>query len=130
MSPLTDVPKSSPVASTQAPSPALSDKEVLGSKGQNTTDHKVHGTPHYERQLGDLEVSYYLQSRATGVNDMFVFPPNSERTRFTYPTERQVSPLGIQGAHARCAPPQSVRCLGDVEDASPPVGFTYCNAGL
>jgi len=83
MSPLTDVPKSSPFASTQAPSPALSDEEVLGSKGQNTTDHKVHGTPYYERQLGDSEVSYYLQSRATGVNDMFVFPPNSERTRFT-----------------------------------------------
>jgi hypothetical protein len=95
MSPLTDVPKSSLAASAsaQAPSPALSDEEVLGSNGQNTTasdvpDHKVNGTSYYERQLGESEVSYYLQSRATGVNDMFVFPqflrgPNSH----TYPTE-------------------------------------------
>jgi hypothetical protein len=80
MSPLTDIPKSSLAATAQAPSPALSDEEVLGSKGQNTTapdtpDHKPHGTPYYERQLGDSEVSYYLQSRATGVNDMFVFSP-------------------------------------------------------
>jgi len=79
MSPLTDVPKSSLPASAQAPSPALSDEEVLGSQGQNTTasdtpdpDHRADGTSYYERQLGDSEVSYYLQSRATGVNDMFV----------------------------------------------------------
>jgi hypothetical protein len=135
MSPLTDVPKSSLAATAQAPSPALSDEEVSGSKGQNTTasdspDHKAHGTPYYERQLGDSEVSYYLQSRATGVNDMFVFPPISERTQFTYPTGRQVSPLGIQGSYAHRAPPQSTRCLGDIEDASPPVGLTRCNAGL
>ena len=90
MSPLTDIPKSSLVASAQVPSPALSDDEVLGSKAQNTTasdapDHEVHGTPYYERQMGDSEVSYYLQSRATGVNDMYVFPPVLERTQFTYP---------------------------------------------
>ena len=88
MSPLTAVPKSSLAASAQAPSPALSDEEVLGSNAQNTTasdtfDHKVHGAPYYERQLGESEVSYYLQSRATGVNDMFVFPPILERTEFT-----------------------------------------------
>lgn len=29
---------------------------------------------HYERQLGDNELSYYLPSRATGVNDMYVSP--------------------------------------------------------
>lgn len=135
MSPLTDAPKSSLAASAQVPSPALSDEEVLGSKAQNTTasdtpDHKLHGTPYYERQLGDSEVSYYLQSRAAGVNDMFVFPPILERSQFTYPTERQVSPLGIQGSHAPCAPPQGTRCLGHIKDASPPVGFTCCNAGL
>lgn len=28
----------------------------------------------YERQLGDNELSYYLPSRATGVNDMYVSP--------------------------------------------------------
>ena len=71
MSPLTDVPKS-----LQAPSPAPSDEELLGQNttASDTPDHKAHGTPHYERQLGDSEVSYYLQSRATGVNDMFVVP--------------------------------------------------------
>ena len=135
MSSLTDVPKSSLAATAQGPSPTLSDEEVIGSKGQNTAasdtpDHKAHDARYYERQLGDSEVSYYLQSRATGVNDMFVLPPILERTQFTYPTERQVSPLGIQGSHAPRAPPQSTRCLGDIKDASPPVGFTRCNAGL
>jgi hypothetical protein len=87
MSPLTDVSKSSLAATAQAPSPALSDEEVLGSKAQNTTasdtpdDNKVHGTPYYERQMGDSEVSYYLQGRVTGVNDMFVFSSILERTR-------------------------------------------------
>jgi len=81
MSPLTDLPKSSLAASTQAPSPALSDEEVLDSKAQNTTtsdssDNKVHDSPYYERQMGDSEVSYYLQSRAAGVNDMSVFLPS------------------------------------------------------
>jgi hypothetical protein len=135
MSPLTDVPKSSLAATAQAHSPVLSEEEVLASKGQNATasdsaDHKAHGTSYYERQLGDSEVSYYLQSRATGVNDMSVFPAILERTQFTYPTERQVSPLGIQGSHAPCAPPQSTRCVGDIKDASPPVGLGRCNAGL
>lgn len=135
MSPLTDVPKSSLAASPQVPSPALSDEEVIGSKGQNTTasdtlNHKVDGTTYYERQLGDNEVSYYLQGRATGVNDMFVFPLTSEGAQFTYPTERQVPPLGIQGSHAPCASPQGARCLGHIEDASPLVGFTCCNAEL
>ena len=90
MSPLTDVPKSSLPATAQAHSPALSDEEVLGAKGQDTTasdttDHNVHGTPYYERQLGESEVSYYLQSRATGVNDMFVFPTNSREDSIHFP---------------------------------------------
>lgn len=131
-----DVPKSSLAAAAQGPSPTLSDEDLVSSKGQNTTasdtpDHKAHDTPYYERQLGDSEVSYYLQSRATGVNDMFVLPPTLERrTQFTYPTERQVSPLGVQGSHAPRAPPQSTRCLGDIKDASPPVGLARCDAGL
>lgn len=29
-------------------------------------------TNHYERAMGDSELSYYLPSRADGVNDMFV----------------------------------------------------------
>ena len=30
----------------------------------------VKGNLHYERPLGDSELTYYLQSRANGVNDM------------------------------------------------------------
>jgi hypothetical protein len=72
MAPLTDV----LTASTLGPSPALSDEGVSNPKGQDVTasdtpDRQVNGSPHYERQLGESEVSYYLPSRATGVNDMF-----------------------------------------------------------
>lgn len=127
MAPLTDA---QPTASTQVPSPGLSDEEVLDSNGQDmSTSDTPDRPPYYERQLGESEVSYYLQSRATGVNDMFAIT-DSERTPFTYLAERQVSPPGIQVSHAPCAPPQSTRCLGHIEDASPPVGFACCNAKL
>jgi len=57
----------------QAPSPASSDE---GPSNQDvatsdTLDRHVQGRTCYERQLGDSEISYYFQSRATGVNDMF-----------------------------------------------------------
>jgi hypothetical protein len=131
MTPLTDA---SLTTSTQVPSPGLSDEEVLDPNGQDmstadTPDRQVHGPAYYERQLGESEVSYYLQSRATGVNDMFAIT-DLERTPFTYLAERQVSPPGIQVSHAPCAPPQSTRCLGHIEDASPPVGLAYSNGKL
>lgn len=66
-----------PAASAHTPSQRLSDQIVLGPNFQNMgiSDTPVrHGqaTASYERKLGDTEVSYYLQGRATGVNDMFV----------------------------------------------------------
>ena len=74
MTPLPDVPSTS----TQVHSPELSDEEVLDPNAQgmptNAPDSQVNGLPYYERQLGESEVSYYLQSRAVGVNDMFAIP--------------------------------------------------------
>jgi hypothetical protein len=130
MTPLTDV----LTATTQGPSPELSDEEVPNPKGQDmatsdTPDRQVNGSPYYERQLGESEVSYYLQSRATGVNDMFVIPA-SRGPPFTYLAERQVSPFGIQVSDAPCASPQGTRCLGHIKDASPPDGFPCGNAKL
>ncbi|KAI0001682.1 hypothetical protein BJV77DRAFT_1063101 [Russula vinacea] len=71
MAPLTDA---LPTAtSTQVPSPRLSDEEVLDPNGQDmSTSDTPDRPPYYERQLGESEVSYYLQSRATGVNDMYL----------------------------------------------------------
>lgn len=71
MSPLTDVPSTG----TQVNPPKLSD-EVLDPNDQDKAasdapDRQVHGPTHYERQLGESEVSYYLPGRAAGVNDMF-----------------------------------------------------------
>jgi hypothetical protein len=66
MTPLTDV----LTASTQVPSPELSD-DGQDTTTSGTSDRQAHGSLYYERQLGESEVSYYLQSRATGVNDMF-----------------------------------------------------------
>lgn len=64
-------------ASAHVPSQPLSDQDVLDPNFQNmgisdTPDRRGQATPSYERKLGDTEVSYYLQGRATGVNDMFV----------------------------------------------------------
>jgi hypothetical protein len=74
MSPLTDV--SSTTAKLD--SLKLSD-EVLDPNGQDLTasdapDGQVNRPSYYERQLGESEVSYYLPSRAAGVNDMFANP--------------------------------------------------------
>ena len=74
MSTLTDV--SSTITKVQ--SLKISD-EVLDSNGQVLTasdapDRQVNRPSYYERQLGESEASYYLPSRAAGVNDMFANP--------------------------------------------------------
>lgn len=48
----------------------------------------------YERKLGDSELSYYLPSRANGVNDMFVHVLSYVALVLNVP---QVSPPRIQG---------------------------------
>jgi hypothetical protein len=47
-------------------SPMAKDGTILLGPPEKVTD----GTIHYERPLGDSELSYYLPSRASGVNDM------------------------------------------------------------
>ena len=77
MSSLTVEPTTPLAASAHAPSQLLSDQDVLNPNFKNmgisdTPDRRGQATASYERKLGDTEVSYYLQGRATGVNDMFV----------------------------------------------------------
>jgi hypothetical protein len=62
-------------AGAQVPSQLLSDQDVLDHQNvgpSDTPDRRGQPPATYERKLGDTEVSYYLQGRATGVNDMFV----------------------------------------------------------
>jgi hypothetical protein len=63
--------------SAHVPSQPLSDQDILDPDSQNmgtsdTPDRRGQAPAFYERKMGDTEVSYYLQGRATGVNDMFV----------------------------------------------------------
>jgi len=69
MTSLTVDPTTPLAASAHVPSTGLSDKEVLDIS--ETPDSRGQTSASYERKLGDIETSYYLQSRATGVNDMF-----------------------------------------------------------
>ncbi|KAH9982832.1 hypothetical protein BGW80DRAFT_1160922 [Lactifluus volemus] len=61
-------------ATATLPTPNVSDEEVLVSNSQQLTmsDVRQQGPISYERQLGDNELSYYLPSRAIGVNDMYL----------------------------------------------------------
>ena len=64
-------------ASAGVPSRLLSDQDALDPNLQkvgssDTPDLRGQAPASYERKLGDTEASYYLQGRATGVNDMFV----------------------------------------------------------
>jgi hypothetical protein len=69
MTSLTVDPTTPLLASAHVPSAGLSDKEVLDTS--DAPDRRGQTPASYERKLGDTETSYYLQSRATGVNDMF-----------------------------------------------------------
>ena len=74
MSPLTDLSSTT----TKIHSLKLSD-DVLDPNGQDLTasdapDRQMNCPSYYERQLGESEASYYLPSRAAGVNDMFANP--------------------------------------------------------
>lgn len=61
------------------PTPPLSDDEREVAKLSSGTEpivvedalHDAAG-PTFERRMGDTELSYYLPSRADGVNDMYV----------------------------------------------------------
>ena len=72
----------------------------------------------YERKMGDSEVSYYLPSRANGVNDMcvlfFFFFICRWSSELIFST--QVSPSRIQGAKLHNDARESARRLGN----SPP----------
>lgn len=59
--------------STRVPSSVLSEDVSTQNMGtSDAPDRRGQQAPtSYERRLGDTEVSYYLQGRATGVNDMF-----------------------------------------------------------
>jgi hypothetical protein len=77
MSSLTVEPTAPLAAGAHVPSQLLSDQDVLDPNIQNvgpsdTPDRRGQAPAPYERKLGDTEASYYLQGRATGVNDMFV----------------------------------------------------------
>ena len=53
--------------------------------------------PRYERKMGDTELSYFLPSRQTGVNDMYVVPLSQTRSRLPYsPAARRYLHLGFK----------------------------------
>ncbi|KAI0308149.1 hypothetical protein B0F90DRAFT_124131 [Multifurca ochricompacta] len=67
------------------PSPELTDEDIDSAPNPANREHMTtsdssapdcclqHPEPvHYERKLGDSELSYYLPGRATGVNDMYL----------------------------------------------------------
>ena len=87
--PSSTTPTSKPLPGTYTapPTPPLSDTDDDGSPSHTTTtttgvsvpldaqrsptaNEQVY--PTFERQMGDTELSYYLPSRADGVNDMYV----------------------------------------------------------
>lgn len=76
MTSLTVDPTTPLAASTRVPSSMSSDENVSTPSCQimgtsDAPDRRAQAPTSYERKLGDTEVSYYLQGRATGVNDMF-----------------------------------------------------------
>ena len=77
MTSLTLDPTNPLAASTRVPSNVLSDENVSRTPSCPNTDtsdapdRRGQFPASYERKMGDTEVSYYLQGRATGVNDMF-----------------------------------------------------------
>jgi len=52
--------------------PALNEVSDLGHCSNFVVSPVVNRSIHHERPLGDSELSYYLQSRASGVNDMYL----------------------------------------------------------
>ena len=58
--------------------PPLSDED-LPTTCDNASSSK-HAEPlYYERRMGDTELSYFLPSRQSGVNDMYVCTPPHSR---------------------------------------------------
>lgn len=64
----------------------------------------------YERKMGDTELSYYLPSRASGVNDMYV--PSVSLAILNSLFSAQVSAPRFQGARPHDGPRKSARRLG------------------
>jgi hypothetical protein len=85
------------------PTPNVSDEEVLVSNSQQLTisDVRQQGPISYERQLGDSELSYYLPSRAIGVNDMFVCIPHLWTVKLAYPFHDRYLHLGFKAPKSR-----------------------------
>jgi hypothetical protein len=90
-------------ATATLPSPDLSDEEVLVSNFQQLTTSGVRqqGLISYERQLGDNELSYYLPSRVTGVNDMFVCIPHLWTVKLAYSFHDRYLHLGFKAPKSR-----------------------------
>jgi hypothetical protein len=116
--------------SAHIPSQLLSDQNVQNMGISDTPDRRGQATASYERKLGDTEVSYYLQGRATGVNDMFVLLARGGFSQSVYPAERQVPSSGIQVSQALCASAQSARCMGHFKDATSAFGIERGDARL
>ena len=78
MTSLTVDPTNPLAAGTRVPSSVLSDDDTPSCQHMGTSgapDRRGQVPASYERKMGDTEVSYYLQGRATGVNDMFASIP-------------------------------------------------------
>ena len=81
MTSLTVDPTNPLAAGTRVPSSGLSDDENVSTPScqhmgtSDAPDRHGQVPASYERKMGDTEVSYYLQGRATGVNDMFASIP-------------------------------------------------------
>ena len=78
------------------PTPPLSDDEREAAKASTKSEPIVvddassaaPSAPTFERRMGDTELSYYLPSRADGVNDMYVpchSPPPAKLHTLTPP---------------------------------------------
>ena len=83
---------------------------------------------HYERKLGDGEVSYYLPSRAAGVNDMYVSDSDAFSTRLTI--SLQVSSPRVQGTRTLWPSLSGASSMGHHAYTTPIVGFQSSHARL
>ena len=81
----TEITPSSSKFSVLPPTPPLSDDEYDEDVSQKARLQQVADRPRaslqseivFERYMGSTELSYFLPSRADGVNDMFVSPLNT-----------------------------------------------------